>query len=788
MSQSEKHSSMLAFPILLLAIAFVFICAGVYLIYLGGSFYYLLAGVILIASAVQLRKGKRLGSWLYGGLILLSLLWGVWEVGLDLWALLPRVATFSVIGLWLLTPSVRRKLHAPNPAPPILTSTGTWAVAGIFVVVIAGGIIKANDYQLSSISPTPSTATVVNERTDWPSYGNTDGGTRYSPIEQINTENVSNLEVAWTYRTKVGGVFKATPTQVGDKLFMCGGGNIVIALDAESGELRWQYDPKISPDQLLAVRYFTTTCRGVSYFEAPDDYSGECPTRILTATTDARLIAVDADTGALCTSFGSNGEVDLSKNMGTKPPIYYFVTSPPAIVQGNAVVGGWVLDNREVKEPSGVVRAFDALTGKFSWAWDMGRPGINTEPQNGETYTNGTPNVWTLFSVDKERGIVYAPTGNETPDYFGGLRLDVSEKYASSVVALDGNNGSVLWSFQTVHHDIWDYDVPSQPVLIDLPEDDGSVTPALIQATKRGEIFLLNRVTGEPIAEVEERAVPQDGGVPEDWLAPTQPFSVGMPHFRDDLTEADMWGVTPFDQLWCRIAFRQARYDGHFTPTGTELSIQFPGNAGGFNWGSVSVDEENKLLVASPMIMANRVRLIPRAEMDAGARGSAQLGTPYGATTSQFMSPLQVPCAKPPYGVMAVIDLKTRKTVWKRPLGTANDSGPLGIKSGLPITVGTPISAGTMVTKGGLIFIGGTLDRRLRAIDINSGKELWKTKLPTTAQATPMSYLSPESKQQTIVITTPVYGRSSAGGPSTLLPEDEDPEGGYVIAYRLKQQ
>jgi len=786
MSLETKPSSLLVFPALLCIMALVFICTGTYLIYLGGTFYYLLAGIILFVSAQQLHNGKRLGSWLYGGLILLTLAWGIWEIGLDLWALLPRVATFSVLGLYLLLPSVRRKLFGAASPPPILSSTITWAIAGIAIIVLAGGVFKANDYQLSPRSPAPSTPTATNERTDWPSYGNTDGGTRYSPIDQINAGNVSDLEVAWTYRTKVGGVFKATPTQIGDKLYMCGGGNIVIALDAESGELAWQYDPKVDPKQLLSVRYFTTTCRGVSYFEAPKEYSGECPKRILTATADARLLAIDADTGELCKNFGNNGEVDLNKNMGTNPPIFYFVTSPPAIVRGNAVVGGWVLDNREVKEPSGVVRAFDALTGEFSWAWDMGRPGINTEPQNGETYTRGTPNVWTLFSVDSERGIVYAPTGNETPDYFGGLRLDASEKYSSSVVALDGSNGSVLWSFQTVHHDIWDYDVPSQPVLIDLPEEDGSITPALIQPTKRGEIFLLNRVTGEPIAEVQERPVPQ-GGVPEDWTSATQPFSVGMPHFRDELREADMWGVTPFDQLWCRIAFRQARYEGHFTPTSTQLSIQFPGNAGGFNWGSVSVDEENKLLIATPMIMANRVRLIPRAEMDAGARGSSQTGTPYGATTTQFMSPLQVPCAKPPYGVMAVIDLKTRKLIWKRAIGTANDSGPLGIKSGLPITVGTPLSAGTMTTKGGLIFIGGTLDRRLRAIDINTGKELWKTKLPTTAQATPMSYLSPQSKQQTIVITTPVYGRSSAGGPSTLLPEDEDPDGGYVIAYRLKQ-
>ena len=337
---------------------------------------------------------------------------------------------------------------------------------------------------------------------------------------------------------------------------------------------------------------FGTTCRGVSYYRAPETYTGDCVERVVTATTDARMFAVDAKSGQRCASFGGNGEVNLLPGMGEVKPGFYFVTSPPTIARGRAIIGGWVMDNQETQEPSGVVRAFDVLTGRFVWAWDMGRPGVHTEPGESESYTRGTPNVWSLTSYDDALGLVYVPTGNETPDYYGAHRSEASEKYASSVVALDIENGEVRWSFQTVHHDIWDYDVPSQPVLFELPQADGTTVPALVQGTKRGELFMLDRRTGTPLAEVREQPVPQ-GAVPGDWTAKTQPFSVGMPQFRGpDLTEADMWGLTPLDQLWCRIEFRKLRYEGHFTPPTLTGTLQFPGNAGGFNWGSVAIDED----------------------------------------------------------------------------------------------------------------------------------------------------------------------------------------------------
>ena len=783
-SSAANASPMRVFPGLLLLIAAVFAVGGIRLVSLGGSFYYLLAGIVLMICAVQMWRGRPSGAWLYGGLLLATLVWGLVEVGLDFWALQARVFLFMVLGCWLLSPWARKALYQGSP-PPLFNSVFTWAIIFTLVITLAA-FWALNSRAQNTNSPVDLESGEVPVRPigEWHHYGNSAGGNRFSPLDQINTGNVDQLTVAWTFRTKVGGTFKATPLQIGEYLYVCGGGNVVMAIDAEDGALVWNFDPEIDDEVLRNLRYFTTTCRGVTYYQAPVDYQGECPQRILTATTDARLIALDALTGKICPGFGNNGQIDLKYKLGEVKPFYYFVTSPPAIVRGNAVVGGWVFDNREVKEPSGVVRAFNAITGQFSWAWDMGRPGIYTEPGDGEIYTRGTPNVWSIFSVDEERGIVYAPTGNETPDYFGGYRLEASEKYASSVVALNGQTGAPIWHFQTVHHDIWDWDVPSQPVLVDIPGDTGELIPALVQPTKRGELFLLNRVTGEPIAEVIEKPVPQ-GGVPEDWTAPTQPFSVGMPNFREpDLTEADMWGITPFDQLWCRIEFKKLRYEGHFTPPSTAWTLQYPGNAGGFNWGSVSVDPVNHLLVANPLNMANRTRLIPRAEMDAGARGSMQAGTPYGFSTERFMSPLDVPCQKPPYGWLAVIDLKTHELLWKKPAGTTNEMGPLGIKVGVPLPMGVPLSAGTIATQGGLIFMAGTMDRYLRAVDINNGEELWRYKLPASAQATPMTYLTPRSNRQMIVVTVPAQGRSPTGA-AAQTPEGEDPEGGYVIAFEV---
>ena len=402
------------------------------------------------------------------------------------------------------------------------------------------------------------------------------------------------------------------------------------------------------------------------------------------------------------------------------------------------------------------------------------------------TYTRSTPNSWAPMSGDEKLGMVYVPTGNPTPDHWGGLRSAESEKYGSSVVALDAATGAVRWSFQTTHHDLWDYDVPSQPTLLDVSAG-GRTVPALAQATKRGEIFLLDRRTGTPLARVEERTVPTRGSVPSDRVSRTQPFSVGMPSFSGaSLTERDMWGITPLDQLWCRIAFRKLRYDGPLTPPGETPSIIYPSIGGGINWGSVTVDPSRDIMLVNSMYYATVVQLIPRAETDRLIKESRkvgyvhdfaipqeQAGTPYGVLLSGLVSPLDVPCNSPPYGRLNAIDLKTRKLLWSRPFGSARDTGPFNIPSHLPISMGMPNFGGSMTTASGLAFIGATQDKTFRAFDVNNGKLLWQSRLPAGGQATPMSYISARSGRQFVLI--------AAGGHVFL----RSPLGDSIVAYAL---
>ena len=775
------------FAVLLVVIGLVLGLGGVKLATLGGSLYYLIAGSGLIACGVLLWRGNRWGARLYALLTLCTILWALWEVGFDGWALAPRVLPFLVLGLVLLLPGVRRRLAAVQ-SRPLRRTPLAWAwVAGLIALCI--GVALREPYPTLAF-PAAAAGMSTQGSGDWLHYGRTAAGTRYAPFEEINAANVSGLEVAWTYRTGVGGAFKATPLQVGGTLYVCLARNIITALDADSGDERWRFDPKLNDSKLG----FTTTCRGLTYYKSPEPLA-ECNERILTATTDARLIAVDARTGARCSSFGVNGEVNLLAGMGAVKPGFYYVTSPATMVRGVAVLGGWVADNVETTEPSGVIRGFDALTGQLKWAWDLGRPDVLTAPADGQTYTRGTPNAWSVFSADEELGLVYIPTGNATPDYYGGHRSPESEKFASSVVALDAQSGALRWSFQTTHHDIWDYDVPSQPVLVDLPAEGGGVTRALVAPTKRGELFLLDRTTGEPVAAVEEREVPQTD-VPQEWTSKTQPFSVGMPSFgRDLVTEQKMWGVTPIDQMLCRIKFRELRYEGPLTPPSIGGSLQYPGFAGGMNWGSVAIDETNHVMITNALQIGNHVRLYPRDQVTKetvlGFAGGMQFGTPYAAFTTPFLSPIFAPCQQPPYGEIAAIDLNSKQVLWRRPLGLATELGPLGLKPRLPIPMGVPYSGGSIVTRGGLVFMGGVMDRRIRALDIKNGETLWTHVLPNNAQATPMSYVSPATQRQYVVITVPATATPEASHvaePEAKRAGQAEPQhtdGGWVIAYAL---
>jgi quinoprotein glucose dehydrogenase len=457
--------------------------------------------------------------------------------------------------------------------------------------------------------------------------------------------------------------------------------------------------------------------------------------------------------------------VSLRERIGDAEPWEYYVTSPPLVIRDVVVVGALVADNLRVDAPSGVVRAFDARSGELRWAWDPVPPDRDSPARHGGDYAAGTPNVWSILSADPERNLVFVPTGNASPDYYAAAREGL-DYYASSVVALDGATGEVVWFFQTVHHDLWDYDVASQPVLLDFETPNGRV-PALAQATKMGHVFLLNRETGEPLFPVEERPVPQ-GGVSGEVLSPTQPFPTHpAPLHPARLTPEDAWGFTPWDRRKCAEQIARLRSDGIFTPPSLQGSIQYPGSAGGANWGSVSIDPARGVLYVNQMRVPNVVQLVPRAEYETLDEGAAvypeelypMRGTPYGLRRGPLLSPLGAPCSPPPWGTPMAVDLASGEVLWESTLGTTRDQAPFP----LWLKLGAPNLGGSIVTAGRLVFIGATTDKFLRAFDAETGEELWARRLPYTANATPMTYRLREDGRQYLVVASGGHGWSEPG-------------------------
>jgi quinate dehydrogenase (quinone) len=673
---------------------------GAYLLTLGGSWYFLLAGIVLLASGVLIVKLRPAGAWLYALALAGTALWALSDVGLAFWPLVSRLFALGVIGLLvaLAYPALARVAGGKG------SYRGAHVLSGLLLVclVAAGSYAFVPMPVIAAADAGPAVTPVATDKAqkDWSHWANTPAGDRFAALDQINRSNVSQLQVAWTAHTGdipqstgAGAEDQNTPLQIGSTVYVCTAYSKVVALDADTGAELWKYDP-----QAKAPNW--QRCRGLGYYDqdaaaAPagstpaavaSDTPAACRKRLLLPTLDARLIAIDAQTGTPCEGFGNKGTVDLSVGMGEIKFGWYQQTSTPLIAGNLVIVGGRVADNWAVDEPPGVVRAFDVVTGELAWAWDSGNPAITKLPPEGKTYTRGAPNVWAAMSYDAKLGLVYLPTGNATPDFFGGHRTAEEDKYSSSVVALDAKSGQVRWHFQTTHHDLWDFDLPAQPLLYDVPDAKGGTQPALIQVSKQGEIFMLNRETGVPIAEVQEKPVPQ-GNLPGERYSPTQPFSVGMPSIGNTtLTESDMWGATPFDQLLCRISFKGMRSQGVYTPPGLDHALQMPGSLGGMNWGSVSVDPTSNYMFVNDMRLGLANYMIPRDKMPKNASGIEmgavpQIGTPYGAMRQRFLSQLGIPCQAPPFGTMSAIDLKTRKLVWQVPVGTVKDTGPLGIRA-----------------------------------------------------------------------------------------------------------
>lgn len=764
---------------ILAVVGLVQLTGGAILIIEGGSPYYIAAAGAVLASAFALVRRSRYAVIIYAGVLVATLLWSLWEVGLDGWALIPPLLAPALVGLLFLLPAVRERSQQPARwwiAVPVAANLAAIVLSGVLAM------IPDDDLSPATVAKTAGPA----GPTEWKHWGNTLDGQRYVTASQINTHNVHHLELAWRFDSGLKPhdlpSFEATPLAADGRLYVCLQPGIVAAIDQDTGEQIWRFTTP-SYGKVDFSRIFGGKCRGVSYYESSQS-PAQCQKRILFSTPDGYLMAVDAADGQPCQSFGESGAVDLQEGMWRETPTarttaVAMPSSPPTIVNGVAVVGQTVSDLESLDAPSGVIRGYDAETGALRWAWDAGRPD-QTLLQPGEFYTRDTPNAWTPFSGDDELGLVFVPTGNGPPDYYGGSRSETSERFGASVVAIDVATGKVRWSFQTVHHDLWDYDLASQPVAVDLSVPEG-VTQALLVPTKLGQIFVLDRRNGTPIDPVVERPVPQDA-VPGERPSPTQPYTNGFPSLSGaDLRENDMWGITPLDQLWCRIKFKRAHYEGQFTPLATRDTIMYPGTAGGINWGSVSVDGQRGLISVNTLRVANFGRLIPRAKVPSGEFGGRewkliieQAGTPYAFTQAPFMSPLGVPCQRPPYGTIHVLDLQTRELVWSKSLGTAARSGPFGLPSLLPIRMGVPNMGGAVVTAGGLVFIGAAQDRRLRAYDIGNGRELWRAQLPAVGAATPMTYVSPKTGRQYVVIASGghygIYGPSAGALLAFALP------------------
>jgi quinoprotein glucose dehydrogenase len=790
MKNERRHRFTRLIAFALVVMGLVLVVDGLWLALIGGSWYYLAAGVTSVFAGMSLRNRRPLALWLYAALVAVTLSWSLWEAGLDWWALAARGDVLFVIGLMLLTPPVTRALdagsldtHAARMALRI--ALAFFALAGAAAWFsdphdIAGALPGA-----SVTEQAPASAGGV-PAGEWHAYGRTGQGQRYSPLGQITTANVTGLQLAWQYRTgdfrgRPGDpeetTFEVTPLKIGNRLFLCTPHQMVVALDATTGREVWRYDPQVKAG--LALQHLT--CRGLAYQAkvAPGvPKADDCKAKLFMPTADGRLIALNPEDGKRCAGFGDGkGEIDLWAHMPNVLPGAYYSTSPVVVTRNLVIVGGSVVDNLSTREPSGVIRAFDVDNGALVWNWDAGAPDITAPIGPRDTYTANSPNSWSISSVDEALGMVYVPMGNQPPDQWGGQRSQASETYSSSVVALDLATGHVRWRFQAVHHDLWDYDVPAQPTLVDLTIG-GKRVPALVQPTKQGEVFVLDRRTGEPLLPVTEAPAPQ-GAADGDRTAPTQPRSA-LSFDPPALTGADMWGATMFDQLYCRIALQRLRYGGRFTPPSEGGSLIYPGNFGVFNWGGIAVDPQRQIAFTTPAYLAFVSKLVKRTDdkslmvqTDGAPEGALpalgeNFGAPFAVVLKPFTSPLGIPCQAPPWGYVAGVDLASGKITWMHRNGTVRDLSPVP----LPFKMGVPSLGGPMVTAGGVAFLSGTLDNYLRAYDLTNGKQLWESRLPAGGQATPMTYLGDDGRQYVLV---------AAGGHGSLGTKAGD----YVMAYAL---
>ncbi len=708
----------------------------------------------MLATAVLLWRGATAALFLYALILIGTMIWALAEVGFDFWPLAPRGDVLAPLGIWLLL------LWLFGPLRPARRAAG-WALAGslvlaAIVVVVAFATPHGihGTLALAGASGAKPADLAAQPDADWRDWGRTNYGDRFSPLTQITPDNVRRLKVAWVFRTgdmkgprdPVETTDEVTPIKIADTLYLCSPHQMVFALDAATGKLKWKFDPHLQYNNTFQH----VTCRGVTYHEtkpgaetaagtaAPSD----CPRRIFLGTNDARLFALDAETGKPCPGFGKDGVVDLNAGMPNTTPGFYEVTSPPVATDKVLLVAGSVIDNYSTHNTSGVVRGFDVHSGKLLWAFDASNADVNEMPSATHTFDPSSPNSWITSAADETLGLFYVPMATGDPDIWGGWRSPLEERYDSSLVALDILTGKPRWSFQNVHHDLWDMDLPSQPSLVDLQTKQG-VVPAIYAPAKTGDIFVLDRRDGHLLVPASERPVPQ-GAAPGDHVAPTQPFSQLSFRPKRKLTGAEMWGATMFDQLACRIMFHRLRYEGIFTPPSLQGTLVFPGDLGMFEWGGIAVDPVHQIAVMNPIGIPFVSRLLPRGPNNPAAPNAAHptgselgvqpmYGAPFGVELNALISPVGIPCMQPPWGSMAAVDLRTNRIVWQHKVGTIRDEAPLPI----PLPLGVPMLGGPITTESGVAFLTSTMDYYIRAFDVRTGRQLWQDRLPAGGQSDP---------------------------------------------------
>ncbi|KKO00476.1 hypothetical protein LCGC14_0125670 [marine sediment metagenome] len=809
---------LVAFIALLMSIGMAL--PGAWLAVLGGSFYYLIAGAAgAWASWLILRGRHVLGVRLFAVVALGTLLWSLWEISSKAWMhswgfdLAGRVGAHTVL---LLVMTVSVLLMRPRRSGRSGLGRAV-LILGVPVILLAAGVLlwlqigqspAATQPTVQNESPAP--AETADQRDDslrraatrrgpeeWTAYGGSNLGQGFSTAAMITPDNVANLKKRWEFQTgdeapgdRVFQAFQNTPLKIDDSLYLCSSSNQVFALNPSNGHQQWHFDPEVSTAAMELL--FSGACRTLGYHQRETETAALCAQRILVATVDSRLIALDAQTGELCADFGDNGTVDLSQGMGSQDSGLSVGTSGPVVVGDLVIVGQQINNIQRGDAPSGVTRAYDATTGELVWVWDAWRTEATRQPPTeGETWPRGTPAVWTVMSADETLGLVYLATGNSTNDHWGGNRAPEEEQYASAVVALDAQTGATRWHYRTVDHDLWNYDLGAQPTLTDL-DIEGETRRVVIQGAKTGAIFVLDARTGEPLTPIERRAAPQ-GTVDGDWTELTQPHSTAFPNFAgapgreaERIDESHVFGLTPLDALFCRIQFNRMRYEGIFTPPSDKGAgtLLFPGTIGGLNWGGVSVNPEQAILITNNSRLANRVQLSPPSQGspatigEGGARPdqpiNPQAGAPYTVDRPLWFSPLGVPCIAPPWGYLSATDLRTGRLLWTHPLGTGYDTGPMGIPTRLKLRIGTPNLGGSVNTRSGLTFIAAAQDNFLRAFNTRTGELLWEGRLPAGGQATPMTYTHNDRQ----------YVAVAAGGHARL---ETDP-GDSLVVFALPEE